>query len=253
MLAESRKIADVDFDNAGALKQLERSSGAAADAVKAIAEARDTALDNLANADTVAFKQTRTLLLEGGKVKTQRDFTQGSLEPTGRDLDISIQGDGFFQVAVKVGSTTVHGYTRNGALTVNNVGELILSFGNGYDLIPRITLPTTATNISIATDGHVQYLKAGMTQKTTAGQIWLWRFPNPEGLSSLGAGIFTETEASGPPAQSLAGEGGAGQIMSGYLENSNVDITHEMVRIRFLDQWRAELLRAMGMRVDAKP
>ena len=106
-----------------------------------------------------------------------------------------------------------------------------MNIGNGYQLVPPITVPTNATNISIGTDGTVQYTKAGATTKTTAGQIKLAMFPNPEGLNILGGSIYTESEASGPATSSVPGNDGTGQVLSGFVESSNVDPVTELVTL----------------------
>ena len=200
--------------------------------------------NNLANAETMGFKGQRANFEDlyyqemkqpgttdsansvspagifvglGTKLSnTQLDFTQGSLENTGGPLDVAIQGNGFFPVKIlpSLGGT---GYTRAGNFTLNNAGNLVLAIGDGYQLVPPISLPTNATNISIGTDGTVQYVKAGGTAKVIAGQIKLATFPNQQGVNLLGGSIYTESPASGPPVTTFPGQNGSGHILGGYL------------------------------------
>jgi flagellar basal-body rod protein FlgG len=232
----------------------------AATGLRALSTRIDVIANNLANAETTAFKGQRANFEDlyyqemkqpgttdasnavapagifvglGTKLSnTQLDLTQGSLENTGGPLDLGIQGSGFFAVKIldSLGKGGV-GYTRSGQFTVNNTGEMVVSIGDGYKLVPPITLPTNATNISVGTDGTVQYVKAGSTVKSTAGQIKLAMFPNPQGLNLLGGSIYTESEASGPPVVSNPGVDGTGQILSGFLESSNVDPVKELVTL----------------------
>lgn len=217
-----------------------------ADSVAAIDHAREVVARNISNADTVAFKRTRALCEEDNKLICQLDLTQGSLESTSRPLDVAIQGAGFFKL--KVASSLGNGiaYTRNGNFFVNKDGELILGLGDGYKLIPPITVPSNATDVTISQDGNVSVLVTGQTAKQAIGAIKLTQFVNPEGLRLEGGALYTETEASGAPVDNVPGTGGTGQLLQGFLENSNVDLTRESLRLRFLDRWRAAVLRAAG-------
>ena len=114
---------------------------------------------------------------------------------------------------------------------MNRKGELVLGMGDGYKLVPPITLPPTATNISIGTDGTVQYTPAGSVTKQTAGQLKLTLFPNPQGLQLLGGSIYAPTPASGQPLNAAPGVDGTGQTMSGFLESSNVDPVTQLVTL----------------------
>ncbi len=79
----------------------------------------------------------------------------------------------------------------------------------------------------------------------TAGRIHLVRFTDPTALRPLGGGIYAETDASGPAVESPAGERGAGAVLQGHLESSNVDLIRERLRLRFLQSWRASILGAL--------
>ena len=231
----------------------------AATGLRALSTAIDVIANNLANADTVAFKGSRcnfedlfyqTLKEPGttsgtGEISpsgiyvglgtrvsnTQLDLTQGSLENTGRDLDVGIQGTGFFRVKVldTIGDGTA--YTRNGNFFVNDVGQLVVGMGDGYTLIPPVTIPTGVTNITISQDGNITGIKPNSNTQSQIGQIMISQFVNPQGLSLLGGSLFQETQSSGPPITSKPGDQGSGEVLQNFLESSNVDPVTELVTL----------------------
>ncbi len=232
---------------------------AAATGLRALSSRIDVIANNLSNAETGAFKRQDVnfedlMYLQykqpgvtdtagdmnpsginvglGTKISnTQVDMTQGPLESTNEPLDLAISGDGFFKIKIlpTVGDGT--GYTRNGNFSRNRDGELVVGIGDGYRLIPPITIPTTApaSSITVAQDGTVSYTPQGSNQQSTAGQIQLTQFVNPQGLNLQGGSIYTETTASGPPLTGTPGQNGSGQLQQGYLEQSNVDPVKELV------------------------
>lgn len=230
---------------------------AAATGLRALSDRIDVIANNLANAETQAFKRQRVNFEDlmylnykqpgttdsagdmtpaginvglGTKISnTQLDTTQGSLESTGISTDVAISGEGFFKIKIlpTVGDGT--GYTRSGSLFRNKDGDLVVGIGSGYKLIPQINIPTGASDISISQDGTVQYTPKGGNAKATAGQILLTQFVNPQGLKQQGGSIYTETAASGPPLVSTPGDNGSGQLQSTFLESSNVDPVKELV------------------------
>jgi flagellar basal-body rod protein FlgG len=158
-------------------------------------------------------------------------MNQGSMERTDRELDVGIQGDGFFKVKImdSVGDGT--GYTRNGNFFQNKDGDLVLGMGDGYRVVPPINIPANATDITIAEDGTITVLQAGQNVPTTIGQLQIQQFVNPHGLKLLGGSIYIETTASGNPIESSPGEDGAGKLLQGFLETSNVDPVKELVSL----------------------
>jgi flagellar basal-body rod protein FlgG len=162
---------------------------------------------------------------------TQLDMEQGPLENTGRTLDVAIQGNGFFRVKLPAGVSDGFGYTRNGAFNTNSNGDLVVAIGDGYRVDPPITIPPNATNISIGTDGVISYKSPGTTTTVKAGQLQVYQFVNPQGLSIVGGSIYHTTDSSGPAVQSNPGEDGAGQTLMGFLEGSNVDPVKELVTL----------------------
>ena len=150
-------------------------------------------------------------------------FTQGNFKETHNNLDLAIQGDGFFQIQMPDGRIA---YTRDGAFKLDANGDLVTS--DGYKLIPNITLPADTVQVSIGTDGTVSILEAGQTQMQQIGQIQLAKFINPAGLHSLGSNLYINTSASGDPIVDNPGSSGLGNIRQGFVEMSNVQLVDEM-------------------------
>ena len=195
----------------------------------------DVISNNLANVNTTGFKKSRadfqdlmyqTLKTPGASsaegsqvpsgiqvgmgvkpVAVQKIFLQGDFVSTGNNLDLVIEGDGFFQILKPDGTTA---YSRSGAFKLDSEGRIVNS--DGYPLEPGITIPTTATSISVGSDGIVSVLQAGSTASTQMGQIELAKFINPGGLSSLGKNLFQSSDASGDPTTGTAGNEGFGTI-----------------------------------------
>jgi len=197
-----------------------------------------TAAANLANLNTTGYKSSRVALGtlpsrqqgryevgQGAQVLgVSRDFSSGPLLGTGSELNLAIQGDGFFQVS-REGEDV---YTRDGAFHLDNDRYVVDAQGNR--LQPDLQLPADTASIQVNRNGHLTALDAGGNTVATA-DIPLYRFADPNGLESLGQNDFGATEASGPPLQSVAGAGGAGGITQAALEGSNVDPAREMVNL----------------------
>ncbi|OQX92728.1 MAG: flagellar basal body rod protein FlgG [candidate division Zixibacteria bacterium 4484_95] len=159
-------------------------------------------------------------------VATQRLFSMGSLQMTGNPLDLSIEGNGFFQVLLPDGTI---GYTRDGSFKLSADGQLVTS--DGFYLQPGITLPADATDINVSTDGIIAVLIPGESEPQEIGQIELAKFINPSGLQAIGHNLFTASVSSGEPVLGTPSLEGLGRINQGYLEMSNVDIVEEMVNM----------------------
>ena len=157
-------------------------------------------------------------------VATSRSFTQGSMQQTNNQLDVSIKGNGFFQVTQPDGTI---GYTRDGSFQVDAQGRLVTS--SGLPVANGITVPTGATNVSIATDGTVSATVSGQAAPQTIGTLALANFVNPAGLEPKGDNLYAETAASGQPNGGTAGTNGLGTVMQGFLETSNVNVVQELV------------------------
>lgn len=159
-------------------------------------------------------------------VATIRNFMQGAVAETGNPLDVAVSGEGFFQVELPDGSV---GYTRDGNFSMDSTGMLVNN--SGLPLASQIEIPTDAVAIEIAQDGTVTAMMAGDNTQVELGQIELAKFANPGGLDAMGDNLFAETEASGLPFFGNPGDEGFGVVRQGYLEQSNVDIVTEMVRL----------------------
>jgi len=199
----------------------------------AINTAMDVTLQNIANFKTTGFKKQRVHLQDGRVVDTSRVWQQGRLLNTNIPLDLVINGDGFFRILQPNGDLA---YTRNGSMHLDNDGNMVTV--NGEMLDPQICLPRDQTSVTISSDGTVEVLQSGETQAQQVGRIELAYFQNPSGLKAVGSTLFVETPASGQPVVTPPGENGAGKIMQGFLEDSNVEILEELTHLRKLQSWK---------------
>ncbi len=211
--------------------------------------------NNLANGSTAGFRSRRlqfsdliyqNMILPGAASTQQSTYptglqvglgsrtssseilqTQGDFNTTGNPLDLAIQGQGFFQVQLPTGETA---YTRSGAFHLDQTGIIVTS--DGYQLQPAITIPPSATNVTIGTDGTVSVQLPGQQQAQQVGTIQLATFANPSGLNSIGSNLNLETTASGNAITGTPGGAeGLGTIQQGSLENSNVDVVGEFIQM----------------------
>lgn len=149
--------------------------------------------------------------------------SQGAPTETGGSLDVAIEGQGYLEVTLPSGDPA---YTRDGALRRNGEGMIVTA--DGYPVVPDITIPSDARQISINAQGEVYVYFNGQTQPQLLGQMSLTTFTNEEGLEAVGSNLFLETEASGAANPGTAGEDGRGTFRQGYLENSSVDAVKEI-------------------------
>ena len=227
----------------------------AATGMEALQQKLDVIANNLANVNTTGFKRDRCNFEDlfyrtetmpgiqdasgqytplgvqtglGAKVQsTQADQTQGAFQQTNQPLDVAIQGNGYLQVTDTTGQIL---YTRAGNLSINANGQLVVGDASvGRVLDPAITIPPTATSISIGTDGTVSVTEAGSTTMQKLNQIQLAKFINPQGLLALGGNLFSQTDASGAPTQNVPGTNGLGTLQQGSLEASNVEPVNELI------------------------
>jgi len=157
-------------------------------------------------------------------VGTNRLMSAGNLKVTGNQLDVAIEGDGFFQVQLPNGDIA---YTRDGAWRLDGEGQIVTS--NGYLLEPAVVIPADAVEITISPTGDVSVLVPGDVNPQNVGQIELARFVNPGGLKAIGKNLFVETAASGAPQVANPGDEGMGTTIQNILEMSNVEVVEEMV------------------------
>ena len=163
---------------------------------------------------------------------TQLDFALGAPLNTGRELDVLIDGDGFFQVSIEDdrGANGI-GFTRAGNLAINSEGELVLATDQGRRIQPTITIPEDAISVGIGNDGAVTVLQPGQNEPTEVGRIELANFINPQGLKQIAENLFVETGASGPAITGEPATSNFGRLQQGFIEGSNVDPTLELIKL----------------------
>ena len=215
----------------------------------------DVIANNLANVNTTGFKKSRAdfqdlmyqYILEPGSpssatgtqnpsgisvglgVKTaavQRMFAQGDLTSTNNQLDLAIEGDGFFQIQLPDGTNA---YSRAGAFQLDINGQLVTA--DGYVVDPGITVPQDSLSIGIAQDGTVSVKTPGTPESQEIGQLTAVRFPNNAGLKAIGKNLYEESGSSGTPVTGIFGEEGFGRLAQGFLESSNVSVVDQVVNM----------------------
>ena len=215
----------------------------------------DNVANNLANSSTSGFRRRRiqfqdllyqNLIMPGAAATQQTTIPaglqiglgtraaaseivqlQGDFSATGNPLDLTIQGQGFFQVTLPSGEI---GYTRSGTFHLDSQGNIVTA--DGDPLEPGLTIPTGATSVTIGADGTVSVTQPGQTAASQVGTIQLALFPNPGGLNSIGKNLFLATTASGDPIVGTpGGSEGLGSIEQGFLEGSNVSVVEEFIQM----------------------
>jgi len=214
----------------------------------------DVIANNIANVNTTGFKKSRVefqdMLSQAVKTPgaminqgtfqpvgieyglgvktaaTTKVFSQGSAVSTDRNLDVAIQGEGFFQVMRTDGTLA---YSRDGSLKLDSMGQICTT--DGLLIQPQTTIPSDATEIDITEDGNISVTTGQTTVQQIVGSLQLVRFQNPSGLLAVGHNLFVETAASGNPIQDTPGSNGMGTIQQGFLEGSNVQIVEELISL----------------------
>jgi flagellar basal-body rod protein FlgG len=156
-------------------------------------------------------------------VGTPRIMTQGPLTQSGKEYDIAIRGEGFFQIQMPDGRTA---YTRDGSFELDEQGRLVTV--NGHIVQPGITVPQNASGFSVNAQGQVFVTPVGATNPTQIGQIELAAFINKAGLQSIGDNLYLETAASGTPQNGQPNTQGFGNLLQGSLEQANVEAVSEI-------------------------
>jgi flagellar basal-body rod protein FlgG len=210
----------------------------------------DVISNNLANVNTVGFKKSRpdfedlmyqtisqagSITAAGGQVPAgihvgmgtmtvgvQKMFMQGDFKETKNELDLAIEGDGFFKVL----SNEEELYTRAGNFKLDADGNIVTPGGD--KLQPEMTITTEAVSVHIDKTGTVTLFDPEGTG-TSLGVVEVYTFPNPAGLFSLGHNLYRATDSSGDAISGTPGSAGVGTIAQGFLEMSNVDVVEEMV------------------------
>ena len=215
----------------------------------------DTIANNLANVNTVGYKQQRaefedllyittkkagtpateitnvptpTQIGHGTRVaSTQRLFTQGSLKQTEIKTDFGLDGEGFFRVLLRDGS---FGYTRNGEFKIDSNNQLVTN--QGFRVLPELVMPENYLKDSLSVDENGRAsIKTFEGVNVELGQMQVHRFVNPAGLNATGENIYKVSAASGEAIGGFPGAEGFGGIHQGFVETSNVEIAKEMVNM----------------------
>lgn len=215
----------------------------------------DNIANNLANASTAGFRRRRlqfqdllyqNMIMPGAAATQQTTVVAGlqiglgtrsaasemiqslgDFTNTGNPLDLTIAGQGFFQVNLPSGETA---YTRGGTFHLDAQGNLVTAEGDPVE--PSITIPADATSITIGSDGTVSVTQPGQQAAQQVGNLQLALFPNPGGLNSVGKNLFLQTTASGDPIIGTpGGSEGLGSIQQGWLEESNVNVVEEFIQM----------------------
>jgi flagellar basal-body rod protein FlgG len=212
----------------------------------------DVISNNLANVNTSGFKKSRvdfedliyqTLRQPGAAqangqliptgiqvgmgtrpVAVAKQWSQGDYQQTGNQLDVAIEGNGFFKLLQ--GEREV--YTRNGAFKLDNNG--VITDSHGYILQPQFTIPEGTTSITVDPSGTITALATDGTELAQA-QLTIFKFANNGGLYARGKNLFTPTPASGDPIEGTPGQDEFGTLAQGFLEMSNVSVVDEMVNM----------------------
>ena len=213
----------------------------------------DNVANNLSNASTAGFRRRRlqfqdlvyqNLIMPGAAATQQTTIAaglqiglgtrssaseiiqaQGDFTATGNPLDLTIQGNGFFQVRLPSGDL---GYTRSGTFHLDAQGNVVTSDGNPLE--PSVTIPPGVTSLTVGQDGTISVTLPGQDQAQQVGNLQLALFPNPGGLNSVGQNLFLATTASGDPVVGTpGGSEGLGAVQQGYLESSNVNVVEEFI------------------------
>jgi flagellar basal-body rod protein FlgG len=213
--------------------------------------ALDTIANNLSNVNTVGFKAGRTAFEDllynqlvpaagaaqgnemglGSAVSAiQVQMDQGNLQAASGQLDMGVDGTGFFRVQKPDGTTV---YTRAGNFDRDGAGQLVTTNGNlvlGTDDKP-ITFPADAnmSTLNVEANGAISVDSASKGAKFLVGTISLATFRNPAGLTPLGGNAYGETVNSGAPVKGAPTSPGLGTLKPGTLEMSNVSAVNEMV------------------------
>lgn len=187
--------------------------------------ALDVLAENLANINEAGYKRKQVELeMSDGLPRNAiitRNCSQGEMVATGELLDISIEGDGFFEVLLPDGTK---GFTRDGTWRTQSDGRIISKAGylmqsGAQPIMPGTRRILVTPNGEVTTEGE---------SGVTSFSIQISRFSNPEGLEYIGNGVFLETIASGAAEMGAPGSWGFGSLRQGFLEQSNVNVALEL-------------------------
>jgi len=185
----------------------------------------DIVANNIANVNTTGYKSDHMLfneyVVEASKQKpvsmvedvgNYKNFQAGPITQTGNPLDVALEGNGFMSI------TTANGekYTRNGALHLDEKGQLVSS---GGDLVndtggKPVILPADAGEVTITPDGSIA------TKQGIIAKLKIVTFENPQSLAPAGNNTYETSQTGTPDAKT--------RVIQGAIEGSNVNAVLEM-------------------------
>jgi flagellar basal-body rod protein FlgF len=223
---------------------------AACTALMARSQALDLVANNLANTNTTGFRGGhyvfRSLLADSSHLPisnlnravnnysvlggSEVDLTQGNLEKTGNDLDMGIQGPGFFVVQSQAGQV----YTRNGSFHVSAEGKMITSAGDPVLGENGKPISIIGAPVSVSSDGTIS------VGGVLTGKLKIVDFPAGTQLGSAGNTYYSAPESAAIPA-SHAG------VQQGMLESSNVNPVSSAVELVTVQRYAELMQRALSL------
>ncbi|MEB3298624.1 MAG: flagellar basal-body rod protein FlgG [Candidatus Sericytochromatia bacterium] len=208
----------------------------------------DAIANNLANVNTTSYKKSQVdfqdLLYQAVQAPgletagmqvglgvrpsaISKYHAQGNLQVTNNPLDVAIDGPGFFRVRSNDSRVEGGAFTRDGAFKLNDQGFLVTA--SGLQLDPPVQIGN-ATEVRIRENGQIFGRLQGQGPVVPLGDLPLYLFANPAGLTALGNNLYSISAASGPViGPTPGGTEGAGKVVQGALEASNVELVTEMV------------------------
>ncbi len=222
---------------------------AACAALMARSQALDLVANNLANTSTPGYRSQQNIFrsflaeasghrgsslnqavndfgISGG---SQMDLTQGNLEHTGNDLDLALQGPGFFEVKTANGKA----FTRNGNFQVSAQGQLTTAQGDSV-MGDQGPIHIVGGPVTVSPDGTISVNGA------VAGQIKIVEFAPGTALESIGKTYYSAPANSDAPAKQSA-------IAQGSLESSNVNPVAGAVELVAVQRYAEMMQRALSM------
>ncbi len=151
------------------------------------------------------------------RIETRTVHEPGTLRFTGNPLDLALESDAFFALETPEGEA----YSRQGAFRMDETGQLVTSAG--WPVLST-TGPVRLTTPEPRIDQNGGIWEADQF----LGQLKLVRFDSTEGLVKAGAGYYLRSDSR--PAVPLEASS-EGLVRQAYLENSNVQVSHEMVKL----------------------
>lgn len=222
---------------------------AACTALVSRTQALDTVANNLANASTVGFRAERNVFssvlatADSAEVSplnqamnnfgilsgTTLDQSQGALQKTGNELDLGIEGPGYFVVQTADGPL----YTRNGAFQVSSKGQLVTSAGNAV-MGEKGVITVLPGPVSISADGTIS------SNGAVSGKLRVVDFPSGTQLQSVGNSYYAAPAGTATPST-------ASNVRQGMLESSNVNPISSMVELVTIQRSAEMMQRALSM------